>query len=224
MATLSLAGALGNIEMDTHIFRSFDENMQARVTSFGRLIAYSASAVGPMLGGMLYQLCGGRNAVLALVIITSMLALVAYLTPSLRERRAVVRPAVPVLHRLGELSARLRLRLPRVSVPALGVNMDVSTAVTCVCVMGLPIKIMTLAILASIALAAVSWGVQRRSLANAGYPPTESVTAEEETAFPPREITPGYPLVSSIGFMRSPVPKPDSTDYYGVAANRSLAR
>jgi MFS family permease len=200
MAILSVAGALGNIEMDTHLFRSFDENMLARVTSFGRLIAYSASAVGPMMGGMLYQLCGGRNAVLALVIITSMLALVAYLTPSLRERRAVVRPAVPVLHRLGELSARLRL--PRVTVPALGAATAVSTAVAFVCVTGLPAKVMTLTVVAScIALAAASSGVPRKSLANADYAPTESLTAQSDSdpsisGQAAQETLRAYPVVS----------------------------
>lgn len=95
MAILSLAGALGNIEVDTHLVRSFDENMLARVTSFGRLIAYTASAVGPMLGGVLIQLCGTQNAIFVLVAITSILAVLACSIQSMRNCRAVADPSGP---------------------------------------------------------------------------------------------------------------------------------
>jgi hypothetical protein len=103
MAILSLTGALGNIEIDTHLFRSFDENMLARVTSFGRLIAYSASAVGPMLGGILVQFYGTRIAVLALAAFTAILATLAFCTPSMRNYRAVMPPPIPLLQRLQEI-------------------------------------------------------------------------------------------------------------------------
>ena len=87
MATQSLAGALGNIEIDTHFFRAFDENMLAKVTSFGRFVTISASAVGPMLGGMLIQFWGAQVAVSALAGMTFVLVLMAGATPSMRNYR-----------------------------------------------------------------------------------------------------------------------------------------
>lgn len=77
MSLMSLTGALGNIEMDTYLVKAFNENMLARVTSFGRLIAYTASAIGPMLGGMLTQLCNTQKAILVLAAITLGLGLLA---------------------------------------------------------------------------------------------------------------------------------------------------
>jgi hypothetical protein len=84
MASLSLAGALGNIEIDTYLVQR-DENMLARATSIRRFVAFSAFAVGPMLGAVLFQLYGVQNAVFALVAITSIFALLAWLTPSMRD-------------------------------------------------------------------------------------------------------------------------------------------
>ncbi len=85
MATLSLAGALGNIEIGTYLVQFVDKNMLARAASIGRLIALSAAAVGPMLGGILLQFYGTRNAVFALVGIAAVLAVLAVFSPSMRE-------------------------------------------------------------------------------------------------------------------------------------------
>jgi predicted MFS family arabinose efflux permease len=89
MATLSLGGALGNIEISTHLNQHVDEKMLARVTSIGRLVALSACAVGPMLGGILIQLYGAQHAVIALLAITLAFATFAVRTPSIRCRKAV---------------------------------------------------------------------------------------------------------------------------------------
>lgn len=97
MAVQSLTGALANIEIDTYLVRSCDENMLARVTSFGRLMAFSASAVGPLLGGVLFEFYGARNAVFGLVAIMWILALLACFTPSMWNRPVVETPAAPQL-------------------------------------------------------------------------------------------------------------------------------
>jgi MFS family permease len=83
MAAFSLAGALGNIEIATHLTQRVEYNMVARAASIYRLITLSACAVGPMLGGVLYQLYGAEGAVITLWMITSALAIGAWLTPSI---------------------------------------------------------------------------------------------------------------------------------------------
>jgi predicted MFS family arabinose efflux permease len=88
MATLSLTGALGNIEIGTYLIRNVDENMLARTTSIGRLMAFSAYAVGPVLGGVLIQWHGAQHAVLVLFVITLALALLTACSPSMRYREA----------------------------------------------------------------------------------------------------------------------------------------
>jgi MFS family permease len=88
MATLSLTGALGNIEIGTYLIQNVDENMLARATSIGRLMTFSAYAVGPALGGVLIQWHGVQNAVLSLFWITLALTLLTLCSPSMRYREA----------------------------------------------------------------------------------------------------------------------------------------
>jgi MFS family permease len=107
MALLSLTGALGNIEMDTYLVQAFDENMLARAISFGRLIAYTASAIGPMLGGMLIQFCGTQIAILVLAGIALTLWLLACSVSSLRNYYEDVRPMLNVRRSLRRIVACL---------------------------------------------------------------------------------------------------------------------
>jgi len=93
MAVQSITGALGNIEIDTYINQNVDENMLGRVTSIGRLIAFSAFAVGPMLGGILVQLYGAQNAIIVLFTMTSTAAAIAACTPSIRLRGTAITAA-----------------------------------------------------------------------------------------------------------------------------------
>ena len=86
MATLSLAGALGNIEFGTHLMKNVDEKMMARATSIGRLVALSAFALGPMLGGILIQLHGAQYAIVMLFLLTLAFAMFAACTRSIRHR------------------------------------------------------------------------------------------------------------------------------------------
>ena len=90
MATLSLFGALGNIEIGAHLIRNVNENMLARATSIGRLLAFSAYAVGPILGGVLLQWYGPKHAVVALFVITCFLAIVTCFSPSMWYREAFI--------------------------------------------------------------------------------------------------------------------------------------
>jgi MFS family permease len=85
MAAQSLTGALGNIEVATYLSRNVDENMLGRATSIGRLMAFSAYAVGPALGGILIQWHGAQHAVFALFWFTAAFALLGFCSPSMRR-------------------------------------------------------------------------------------------------------------------------------------------
>jgi MFS family permease len=90
MAVLSLTGALGNIEIGTYLIRNVDETMLARATSILRLMAFSSYAVGPVLGGVLIQWCGGHDAVLVLFVITLALAGLSLCSPSMRDCKVFI--------------------------------------------------------------------------------------------------------------------------------------
>jgi MFS family permease len=83
MLMLSFTGAMSNIELDTHIARRAGEAL-ARVTSVGRLLSFSASAIGPAVGGLLAAGLGTHGAVILLSATTVALALFACLIPSVR--------------------------------------------------------------------------------------------------------------------------------------------
>jgi predicted MFS family arabinose efflux permease len=94
MLMLSFTGAMSNIELDTHIARRAGEAL-ARVTSVGRLLSFSASAVGPAAGGLLAATLGTHGAVILLTAVTIPLALVAWLIPSLRSAPGKTRSQPP---------------------------------------------------------------------------------------------------------------------------------
>ncbi len=82
MAILGFTGAMGNIELDTHLMRNFDKDMLARVTSVSRLMSLIACAIGPAFGGILVQEVGIKGALTCLFLITSALPLLAVIAPS----------------------------------------------------------------------------------------------------------------------------------------------
>jgi MFS family permease len=88
MGILGFTGAISNIGFDTYLIKHVPENMLARVTSIGRLVSFSACAVGPVIGGFLFELYGTRNGVQETVRwlagVTVSLALYSILTPSMR--------------------------------------------------------------------------------------------------------------------------------------------
>lgn len=106
MAVLGFTGAMGNIELDTHLMRNFDKDMLARVTSVSRLMVLIACAVGPALGGTLVQEFGINAAMACLFLCTSALPLLAFMAPAAAdgaargaaraERREVAVPDAPV--------------------------------------------------------------------------------------------------------------------------------
>jgi MFS family permease len=114
MAVLSLTGAFGNIEVGAYLMRNVDENMLARATSILRLMSFSTYAVGPILGGALIQWYGAQDAVLVLFGITLLLAFLALVSPSMRDRKAFVpaRAAAQASHPHGPLTRSVCPRVP----------------------------------------------------------------------------------------------------------------
>ena len=89
MIVLGFTGALGNVEVGTYLMQNVAHTMLARVTSIGRLMSFGACAIGPVLGGALFQHYGAEKAIVALSVITTILAFVSLLAPSMRaENRA----------------------------------------------------------------------------------------------------------------------------------------
>ena len=82
MAMLGFTGAMGNIELDTHLMRNFDKDMLARVTSVSRLMSLIACAIGPAFGGSLVQGFGVNGAMTCLFLITAALPLLALIAPA----------------------------------------------------------------------------------------------------------------------------------------------
>jgi MFS family permease len=86
MAVLGFTGAMGNIEVGTYLIQHVAENMLARVTSIGRLMSFAAGAIGPVVGGFLFQRYGVQDTVNSLLIVTMLLAIYSLFTPSMRAR------------------------------------------------------------------------------------------------------------------------------------------
>ena len=82
MAALGFTGAMGNIELDTHLMRNFDKDMLGRVTSVSRLTALIACAIGPAFGGVIVQEFGISGAMNILFLATAGLPLLAVIAPA----------------------------------------------------------------------------------------------------------------------------------------------
>ena len=93
MGFLGFAGALGNIAIDTFIIRNAG-SMLARVISVDRLTSLSALALGPALGGALFENFGAQDAFETLFGITLTLvagALIIELVRYIGSKRTVVK-------------------------------------------------------------------------------------------------------------------------------------
>jgi predicted MFS family arabinose efflux permease len=98
MAILGFTGALGNIELDTHLMRNVEKDMLARITSISRLMSFGACAIGPALGGILVQGFGVQHAMSCLFFITPVLLLLSAIIPSVPgpQSHSLDRPEVAV--------------------------------------------------------------------------------------------------------------------------------
>ena len=63
MAVLGLAGAMGNVELDTYLLFRVPKAKFARVTSIELLLDYLAGSLGPALGGLLVESEGTEHSI-----------------------------------------------------------------------------------------------------------------------------------------------------------------
>ena len=76
MFILGFTGAIGNIEFGTYLVTNVADNMLARVTSIGQVLAIGACALGPVLGGAAIQSFGPQGAVWLLFGFVAVLAMI----------------------------------------------------------------------------------------------------------------------------------------------------
>jgi MFS family permease len=80
MSILGFTGAIGNIEFGTYLVTNVADNMLARITSIGQVLAIGACALGPVLGGAAIQSYGTRGAVVFLLVIVTFSPIVLWLS------------------------------------------------------------------------------------------------------------------------------------------------
>jgi MFS family permease len=90
MFTLGFTGAIGNIEFGTYLVANVADDMIARVTAIGQVLAIGACAVGPVLGGYAIQRWGVKGAVEILFVTVLLLAFFSLLMPEVSQK---IRPA-----------------------------------------------------------------------------------------------------------------------------------
>jgi MFS family permease len=90
MFILGLTGAIGNVEFGTYLVRKIADDMIAKITGIGQMLAIGACALGPVFGGYFIQQFGVRGALCILLGIVMLLALVSLLMPVASQRVAWV--------------------------------------------------------------------------------------------------------------------------------------
>ena len=101
MGTLGFMGAMGNIEVNTYLVQNA-ENKLARVTSILRLQSFASCAIGPVLGGFLFQEYGVQVTVYCLFAMTAVAAAYSVRTPSMRASGRLARDSQEVCARTAQ--------------------------------------------------------------------------------------------------------------------------
>jgi MFS family permease len=86
MFVLGFTGAIGNIAFGTYLVANVGDDMIARVTGIGQMLAIGACALGPVLGGAAVQHYGVRGAIQILLFMVIPLAFFSLLTPELAQK------------------------------------------------------------------------------------------------------------------------------------------
>lgn len=77
MAVLGLAGAMGNVELDTYLLVKVPRGKLARVTSIEMLLDFLAGSLGPALGGLLIESGGTEFSIWVLLTLSALIAIPA---------------------------------------------------------------------------------------------------------------------------------------------------
>lgn len=86
MFVLGLTGAIGNIEFGTYLVRNVADDMIAKITGIGQMLAIGASALGPVIGGYAIQQYQVQGAIWILLAIVLLLAFASLLLPEASRR------------------------------------------------------------------------------------------------------------------------------------------
>jgi predicted MFS family arabinose efflux permease len=81
MFILGLTGAIGNVEFGTYLVRNVADDMIAKITGIGQMLAIGACALGPVLGGYATQQFQVQGAMWILLAIVFSLAFFSLLLP-----------------------------------------------------------------------------------------------------------------------------------------------
>jgi MFS family permease len=81
MFIFGLTGAVGNIAFGTYLVAEIPDNMIAKVTSLGQVVAIGACGLGPVVGGFLIQDLPLRGAAAILVLIMLLSAVISFRAP-----------------------------------------------------------------------------------------------------------------------------------------------
>ena len=120
MSILGFTGAIGNIEFGTYLVTNVADNMLARITSIGQVLAIGACALGPVLGGAAIQSYGPRGAIVLLLMIVTFSPMALWLSRGVIHQLRSAAPSVNVASAIyGEASARELTRPAAVEFPAI---------------------------------------------------------------------------------------------------------
>src|SRR6185437_2583044 len=98
MFVLGFSGAIGNIEFGSYLVSRVADNMIAKVTAIGQMLAIGSCALGPVLGGYVIQRYGVKDAVVVLCAIVLLLLLFSLAIPEVSQRLAqALRPIGQIL-------------------------------------------------------------------------------------------------------------------------------
>jgi MFS family permease len=95
MFILGFTGAIGNIAFGTYLVDSVGDDMIARVTGIGQMLAIGACALGPVVGGAAVQNYGVHGAVRILLFLVLALAFLSLFTPEVPGKISQAFRSVP---------------------------------------------------------------------------------------------------------------------------------
>ena len=98
MFVLGFTGAIGNIEFGSYLVARVADNMIAKVTAIGQMLAIGSCALGPVLGGYVIQQYGVKDAVVVLCVIVLLLLLFSLAIPEVSQKLpSALRPVGRIL-------------------------------------------------------------------------------------------------------------------------------
>jgi MFS family permease len=86
MFILGFTGAIGNIAFGTYLVDSVGDDMIARVTGIGQMLAIGACSLGPVVGGVALQHYGPQGAIQILLFMVVVVAFLSLFTPEVAGR------------------------------------------------------------------------------------------------------------------------------------------